>query len=58
MAARLAIAPLQYRHKLTTCPRHKQPFVVALGIYVDATCQSKDALFSDDEHIKDGSAQT
>ena len=100
MAARGAIAPLQYRPSLTTRPHHLQPFVVAFGTYlgancqssncsllnngliesksvrcppsagffvpavgafclaIDATYQSKDARFSDDEHIKDGLAQT
>ena len=42
MAARGAIAPLQYRHSLTTCPHHLQPFVVVLGTYLGATCQSSE----------------
>jgi hypothetical protein len=32
--------------------------VGASCLAIDATCQSKDARFSDDKHIKDGSAQT
>ena len=52
MAARVAIAPLQYRHSLTRCPHHKQPFVVALGTYLGALCPAPNDPLSDTNHSR------